>query len=190
MKLQNLQTKFLGKNAIYFNKIDSTQEEIWRLYNKNAETGTLVYADIQTKARGTHGRKWYTDKENNIAFSFFINMDCNIKRLDGLTIEIAEIIVNILKEKYDIDLQIKKPNDLIYNNKKIGGILTETKITYESVKVLACGIGINNSQTEFAKDIEDIASSIKKEFNKEINVVDFISEFCNKFEKIIMERIK
>lgn len=189
MQLKNLKTKFLGKNNIYYKEIDSTQNEIWKLYEQNSPNGTLVMADIQTSGRGTHGRIWHTDEPNNIAFSFFIRMNCNIKKLKGITTEIAKIIVNIFKSKYGITLKIKEPNDIVFNNKKIGGILTETKVIYENVKCLAIGIGINTEQKEFSEDISKIATSIKKEFNIDINTEEFIEEFCNEFEKEIIERI-
>ena len=182
-----LNTKFLGRNFIYYETIDSTQSEIWRISEK-AENGTLIIADYQTSGKGTHGRKWYTE-QNNIAFSFLIKPNCNINKLDGLTLEIAEIILEILKDEYDIKLQLKKPNDIVFNNKKIGGILTETKVISEKVRYLNIGIGINTSQEIFVSDIKNIASSIKKEFNISISTTDFIAEFCNKFEKSILKRI-
>lgn len=189
MQLKNLKTKFLGKNNIYYKEIDSTQNEIWKLYEQNSPNGTLVMADIQTSGRGTHGRIWHTDEPNNIAFSFFIRMNCNIKKLKGITTEIAKIIVNIFKSKYGITIKIKEPNDIVFNNKKIGGILTETKVICENVKCLAIGIGINTEQKEFSEDISKIATSIKKEFNIDITTEEFIEEFCNEFEKEIIERI-
>lgn len=191
MKLKNLTTKFLGKNNYFYNKIDSTQDEIWRMIKTgNINNGTLVMADIQELGRGTHGRVWHTDEEKNIAFSFFIEPNCNIKKIEGLTFDIAMIILEILKEDYKIELEIKKPNDIVYHNKKIGGILTETKLISEQVKHLVIGIGINTCKTQFTDDIKDIATSIKKEFKIEIDRNEFISKFCNRFEKYILERIK
>lgn len=190
MQLNNIKTKFLGRNNIYYKEIDSTQNEIWRLIKQNAPNGTLVMTDIQTMGKGTHGRVWHTDESNNIAFSFFVKMNCNIKMLEGITIEIAKIIVNILKNKYGIVLNIKEPNDIVYNNKKLGGILTETKVNLENVKYLVVGIGINTSQKEFTNDIKTIATSIKNEFDIEINVKEFIEDFCYVFEKKIIERIE
>ncbi len=189
MKLKNLKTKFLGKNNLYYEKIDSTQSEIWRLTKKNIANGTLVMAGIQTNGLGTHGRKWYTDMENNIAFSFYIEANCNIKKIEGITIEIAETLVDIIKEKYNIKLEIKFPNDLMFNNKKIGGILTESKIIGEEVRFLIIGIGINTCQKEFNNEIKDIASSIKEEFNVEIDAGEIITEFCNCFEEKFLKRI-
>lgn len=189
MQLKNLRTKFLGRNLTYYKEIDSTQNEIWRLIeNENIENGQLVMADIQTKGKGTHGRTWYTDEVSNIAFSFFIKLDCSIDRLEGITIEIAEIIIGILKAKYGITLEIKKPNDIVYKNKKIGGILSETKVISGKVKCLVVGIGINTSKQHFTDDIKNIATSIKKEFDIEVEVQEFITEFCNKFEIEIIRR--
>lgn len=190
MQLKNLQTKFLGRNTIYYNEIDSTQSEIWRLIKESSSpNGTLVFADIQTKGTGTHGRVWYTDEKGNIAFSFFIQMDCNIQNLDGITKEIANIIVNIFKKQYGITLSVKEPNDIVYKNKKVGGILTQTRLVCEKVKYLVVGIGINTEKEKFTDDIKNIATSIRKEFNINVNVMQFIAEFCNVFEKVVLERI-
>ena len=190
MKLKNLKTEILAKNVIHYKTIDSTQSEIWRLISENSPSGILVYADVQTSGKGTHGRKWYTDKENNIAFSFFVQLDCNISKLTGITTKIAEIILETFKEKYNICLQIKSPNDIMYNNKKLGGILTETKIIGENVKYLVIGIGINTSQQEFTQDIQNIATSIKKEFNIDVDSEEIIAEICNKIEEQIINKLR
>ena len=189
MKLISLKTNVLGRNFVYYEIIDSTQKEVWRLIENNTiRNGTLVMADIQTSAVGTHGRVWHTDEANNIAFSFFIKTDCNIQRLDGLTIKIANIIVDIFKKQYGINLNIKEPNDITFNDKKIGGILTQTKIVNEKVKYLVVGIGINTKKEKFTDDIKNIATSIKKEFGIDVDTKRFIAEFCNQFEKEIEKR--
>ena len=189
MQLINLDYSFLGKTFDFYEEIDSTQNEIWRLIdNKKIVNGQLVATNIQTKGKGTHGRIWHTDESNNIAFSFYIEMGKNIDSLDGLTYEIAQVIVELFKDKYDIDLDIKLPNDIMCNNRKLGGILTEAKIMGHEVKYLVIGVGINTNKMNFTDDIKDIATSIKKEFNIEIDSIEFISEFCNRFEKIIQKR--
>lgn len=95
MQLENLKTKFLGRNSIFYNKIDSTQNEI--------------------------------------------------------------------------NLNIKEPNDITFNNKKIGGILTQTKLVNEKVKYLVVGIEINTKKEKFTDDIKNIATSIKKEFGIDVD---------------------
>lgn len=189
MQLKNLKTKFLGRNTIYYKEIDSTQNQIWENINK-IPNGTLIIADIQTSGKGTHGRIWHTDETNNIAFSFLIKLSCSLKDLDGITKEIAETIVDILNKKYKITLQIKEPNDIVIGNKKVGGILTETKVMLEEVKFLVIGIGLNTSKENFTDDIKNIATSIKKEFGVDVDRLEFITEFCNAFEEKIIRRFK
>lgn len=188
LKLKNLNTKFIGQNIIHYETIDSTQKEIWRRIEKdNIQNGSLIVADTQTDAIGTHGRVWHTEKIDNIAFSFVIFPNCDIKKLENLTYEIAECLVSVFKKLYKIDIDIKLPNDLMINNKKVGGILTETKLQGNIVKSLVIGIGINTNQNEVSGEIKNISTSIKSEFKIEVNNYDVISEFCNDFEQIIIK---
>ena len=191
MKLRNLKTNFLGRDFYFYEEIDSTQNEIFRRIKKGQIiNGSVIMADIQTAGKGTHGRIWHTDEKGNIAFSFYIQTDCEIERLDGLTIDIAKILVDMFREKYKINIQIKKPNDLMINNKKIGGILTQGKINGKYIRYLVIGIGININKKYFTNDIKDIATSIKNEFEVDIDREEVITEFCNIFEKEINRRIK
>jgi len=66
--------------------------------------------------------------------------------------------------------------------------LTESKIVQEEVKCLVIGIGINTVQESFVEEIRNTATSIKKEFGIEIKKEEFIEEFCNRFEKVLIER--
>lgn len=191
MKLRNLKTNFLGRDFYFYEEIDSTQNEIFRRIKKGQIiNGSVIMADIQTAGKGTHGRIWHTDEKGNIAFSFYIQTDCEIERLDGLTIDIAKILIDMFREKYKINIQIKEPNDLMINNKKIGGILTQGKINGKYIKYLVIGIGININKKYFTNDIKDIATSIKNEFEVDIDREEVIAEFCNIFEKEINRRIK
>ncbi len=183
-------SKILGKYKVHYKELDSTQKEIWRkIENGNIKNGTIIIADIQTDAIGTHGRKWYTTQKNNIAFSIFVDIDTNINNLENLTIESAKILKNIFLEKYKIKIEIKTPNDLIINNKKIGGILIQTKLQGEIVRKLVIGIGINTFQEEFDDEIKDIATSIKKEFGIDVDNKYIIDEFCNRFEQELFNRL-
>ncbi len=178
----NLKTKYLGKEILQFKEIDSTQKELWRrIESGNASNGCLVIAEKQTAGIGTHGRKWYTDSEN-ITFSFSIFPNCNIKKLENLTYKIAEILKEVFKDLYDISLDIKLPNDLMINGKKVGGILTETKLQGENVKVLVIGIGINTTVSSFPEELEGKATSIKSELNIEVANFWLIFRFLEQFE--------
>lgn len=190
MQLINLKTDFLGRECEFFEQLDSTQAYIWRMIENNTiKNGSLVMANIQTRGVGTHGRVWHTDEKNNIAFSFYIEMDFECRNLAGITIDIAKILANIFRTRYNVEVSIKEPNDLVINGKKIGGILTESKISCGKVKCLVVGIGINTNKVIFNEDIVEIATSIKKEYGIEVNNNEIVSQFCNDFEKLLKERM-
>ena len=154
---------------IHYEKIDSTQKEVWR----RLENGIIISADIQTDGIGTHGRTWYTTQKGNIAFSIGLEPNVPVDQLKNLTIEIAEIVLEVFDTLYQIKLQIKHPNDIMINNQKVGGILTETKLQGEIVKQLVIGIGINTNN-------EEISTSIKKEFGITIDNSKIIEELCQR----------
>lgn len=182
-KFENLKTKVIGQECFFFEEIDSTQKEIWRrVEEEEIDNGTLIMANIQTQGIGTHGRIWHTEQTNNIAFSLVIFPNCHIDKLNNLTFEIAEIWTNLFKDLYRIKLDIKLPNDLMIKDKKVGGILTETKLQGNDVKSLVIGVGINTNQKELSSEIKDISTSIRNEFNIEINNYNLIGEFCNRLE--------
>ena len=86
-----------------------------------------------------------------MAFSFVLYPNCNIKNLDKLTIIIAESLVQAVKELYLITLEIKKPNDIIFQGKKLCGILTEGITEGEITKKVFIGIGFNVNETIFPR---------------------------------------
>lgn len=160
-KIKSAKTKVIGKQLEYFDEIDSTQVEAKRNVAKY-KNGTVIMADMQTAGKGTHGRVWHT-KTDNIAMTIILKPEINIRRLEGFTVAIAEKIQQAIKELYGIELEIKLPNDLLLNKKKICGILTEVVTIKEIAKEIFIGIGFNVNEKDFSSDISNIATSLYKE---------------------------
>ena len=171
---------------IEYEELDSTQLEAKRyIKNNSASNGTVIIAKNQTSGIGTHGRKWIAKKDESITFTLILEPNCKLEKLENFTVDIAECIVNTFKELYGISLEIKKPNDIVYNGKKIGGILTETQVLEGMVKYVFIGIGLNTNQTEFAPEIAEIATSVKNEFGINIDnrkvIENIVKKICLKF---------
>lgn len=132
--------------------------------SRNLEEVNLIIAENQTKGKGTNGRVWFSNKNENILMTMIIYPQESIEELNGITYKIAEMIKFAIKDLYGIDLNIKLPNDLLLNNKKICGILTESSIQGEKVKYIIIGIGFNVNQIDFNDEIKEIATSLKREF--------------------------
>lgn len=164
------------QKIIYYKEIDSTH-----LHAKEIEKqgDAVLIAEVQTKGIGTKGRKWHTGENKNIAMTIIRHPKCKISKLEGITIEIANGIKQIIKEMYGYELQIKIPNDLMLNNKKICGILTEVHTQGEEIEYLLISIGFNVNETEFG-ELNDIATSLKKEYRKEFDREKIIINIINK----------
>ena len=186
-KIKSAKTKLIGKELEYFYEIDSTQVEAKRNVEKY-KNGTVIIADMQTAGRGTHGRVWHT-KTDNIAMTIILKPEINIKRLEGFTVAIAEKIQQAIKEIYGIELEIKLPNDLLLNGKKICGILTEVVTIKEIVKEIFIGIGFNVNEKEFPSDISDIATSLYKETKQVYCREDIICKIIENIELELEKRI-
>ena len=188
--LKNLHTSFIGKRIDYYETIDSTHLTAKRIEVEELQDGMIILADNQTAGIGTHERKWYTGKGKNLSFDIILIPNCDMKKFNKLTIMIAECLVKVIKELYDIDLGIKEPNDVMCNNKKLAGILTETIAMGDIVKRIYIGIGININQTEFPESLENIATSLNKEFNNEFDREEILTGFLEEFESEYLKMLR
>lgn len=184
--LGNLNTEFLGKNLIILDEVDSTQKYIKNI-SKDAPNGLVIVAKNQIAGIGTKGRTWYTSKDKNLTFSLLLKPKCNVKNIENLTIMIAEAVIKVIKEMYGYELNIKHPNDIILNGKKLGGILTETLVLKTEVEQIIVGIGLNINEDKFCKEIEGIATSLKKEYGKTFEKYEILENLLKEFEKIYMK---
>lgn len=167
-----------------YEEIESTHKYIKENYKKYSSK-TVIVAEKQTNGIGTKGRTWFTGSEKNIAMSMLYKPNCKPQDLNGLTIKIAEIIQKKIEQLYIIKLKIKEPNDLMLNNKKICGILTEINTIGDEINYLIISIGFNVNEIDFPKELENIATSLKKETNKEFNKEELIQQFIMSLENIL-----
>ena len=183
--IKNSKTTYIGKQIEYFKQIDSTHKYVLReIKNKNWNNVTIVIANKQTNAIGTKGRTWYT-QEGNISMSIILFPNCEIQQLQGLTINVAIAIKKAIKELYGYELIIKEPNDLLCNGKKICGILIQSSTSDKKVNYIVISIGMNINTTEFTNEIENIATSLKREYNKEYSCEEIIKGIIEEIEKLI-----
>ena len=157
---------------------------ILHILNQKENDGKIIIAEVQTAGIGTKGRKWYTGEGKNIAMTIILHPTCKIEELEGLTIKIAKSIQKAIYELYSYKLEIKKPNDLILNGKKICGILTEIHTMGEKINYLLISFGFNVNEDGFSEETKEIATSLKKEFNKEFKREEIIIKIIDKLEEI------
>jgi BirA family biotin operon repressor/biotin-[acetyl-CoA-carboxylase] ligase len=166
-----------------FEKIDSTNEEAKR---KLYKPWTILLAKEQISGHGKDKKTWFSPKFGGLYFSIILPKS-NLNDLQTITILTAFIIAKNIKQEFKLEPLIKLPNDILINNKKICGILTEN-IIGKDIKLSVIGIGLNTNIEKFPQEIKKSATSLKIELKKEINNEIFLNKIIldikNKFKSI------
>ena len=132
--------------------------------------GLVVIADFQTGGKGQRGKEWESNRGENLLLSAVIESNISIDNQFDLNILSSLAVMDSLKS-YDIDSQIKWPNDILVNKCKIAGILIQNLISKNRITHTVIGIGLNINQIEFTKFYPS-ATSIQKELGATINISD------------------
>ena len=166
-----------------FKIVKSTNDEAIKLIQRYKHTSGFIVSEEQTRGRGTMGKKW-SSKKGNIFISTFFKVNFSKIKIKNFLIINADIIKKILKQYTKKKIIIKKPNDLLIENKKICGILQEV-VEYNNEKFLITGIGIN---TSIAPNSKNIASTCLKDHTKKvIKNLTIVRNIKKTYEKIINE---
>ena len=168
-------------NLHIYDEIDSTNDEAKRI--EGIEDFHIFISEKQTKGRGRHGKKWSSPNSGNIYMTISTNQNTSqinpVSLISGLICKKA--IDKLIKSS---SIMLKWPNDILLNDKKIGGILVETEINKENVKTII-GIGINlniNKEESWWGDLSRFALESKR--NELINLIltEFLKIFDNSYE--------
>lgn len=124
-----------------FESVASTNQTLWELLEQGAKQGAVAIATQQTAGRGQWGRNWISPM-GGLYLSVLITPNIVASHSYQLTLATAWGIANQLR-KSGVDVGIKWPNDLVINRRKLGGILTETKVHQGRITQAVIGVGIN-----------------------------------------------
>jgi len=176
-----LKTRWAGQNIYYFEKTDSTNTQAKKL--ENVEHGTLVIADVQTAGRGRLGRTWESGSNNNIYMTLRLKPEISADKAPMLTLVMALSVVQAIEKVAGIQGNIKWPNDIVVNKKKICGILTEMSMNQTEIEYVIIGVGINVNTTELPDEIKAMATSLCIELGERIDRAAIIANVMECFEK-------
>ncbi len=186
--------------SFWYEELDSTMDEARRLIQSGKiKDIAYVIANSQTQGRGTRGRKWSSPSNSGIYLSVIHKPeDKKFFELTTLyTLACGIACVEAIKEITGIETKLKPVNDIYFNNKKLGGILVESRLHKKGISFLISGIGINTHTTRHELDrnaVEPISlEEIMKEedfekFSKEKLIESLIKKTCFWYEKIFDDK--
>ena len=178
-----LQTKYIGRNILHYNTIDSTNKAAKSLAIEGIEEGTVIVSEEQTSGRGRLGRSWVSPKSSGIWMSIILKPNISPMMASRVTL-IGAAAVHKALEEINIDAKIKWPNDIVLNNKKLCGILTEMSGEMDKLNYIVMGIGLNVNldEEDFSDELKNMATSLKIEKNEHINRKELFGKILNNFE--------
>lgn len=153
---------------IRFDSIASTNIEALKHARLKADEGLCVIARQQNAGRGRHGRSWISPKDAGLYLSVVLRPKIEIKFLTLITLAAAVAVYDTL-EKFGLKPDIKWPNDVLINEKKVCGILAEMVETELGLAVVV-GIGINIPDKSFPPELADTATSVAAELRRQVSI--------------------
>ena len=185
----NLKTKIIGKQAYYFDSIDSTQNQALKMAQDVTNDGTIIVASEQTGGKGRDGRKWMSPK-GGIWISIILHpkFDISITTLFPIASSLALSLA--IEKIFSIKPELKWPNDLTINGKKVAGMLVDVSLESNKIENLVLGVGIN-----FDVNTKQIEKSLKGTPNfygvsslsdqkKNVRPIQLVQTFLLELEKI------
>jgi len=183
---EGLQTKKFGKTIILLRKVDSTNNFAKKLARYGAAEGTVVVAEEQTAGRGRHGRKWFSPK-GGLYFSIILRPKVKVNEAVGIVVVAGLAAVKVLSEDYGLKVEVKWPNDVLLDGKKVCGILAEMSSVGEEVNYVVVGIGINVNSViakDFPEELKPIAASLREKLKRKVALEPLLKRYLEKFEEV------
>jgi len=188
-----LATKGLGQHIHLHREIASTNGTLLTLAQSGAKHGTVVVADSQTAGRGRQARTWFSPNGMNLYGSVLVRAgDLHIpfaKWLSWIPLATAVAVAEAVRTVTGTRLVLKWPNDLLFNDRKLGGVLCEQGLDREKEPFVVIGIGLNvNAPREvFPQELADIATSLMEICDRPIDRNRLLSEILNDLETVLNE---
>ena len=183
--LKDLNTKYVGKNLYVFKEVSSTNTLAKFLSMNDVENGTVIISEKQTQAKGRSGKQWESPL-GGVWMSIILNPNVNHSKLPLITLATGVAVAKTLESIGVENPEIKWPNDIMINGKKVCGILTEAVAKFNTIENVIIGVGIdaNLDVEQFPEELREGTTTLKKELGRDGNENLLIKTFLEEFEKI------
>jgi len=182
---KNLCTTILGREFNYHPQTNSTNEDAWQCFIDGTPDGTLILTDNQTNGKGRRQNKWVSTPDKSLTFSFILHSELELEKMGLLPLLTGISIVKGITAATAIQTGLKWPNDIMLNEKKMGGILIESKQTEHGLGVVVgVGLNINENAQDIPHTLRNNAISLAM-FSKQTHSREqILSAILNEFETL------
>ncbi len=168
----------------YFETLGSTMDTAFSMARDGCESGTVVVAGRQTKGRGRMTRVWHSEK-GGLYFTVVLRPDIPLEHSARVGFAASLSMARSLNQLFGIAAKVKWPNDLLVEQRKISGMLSQVEAQSNRISFLNIGIGVNvnNNPLEMAPESTSITSLL----NKTVSSKEILFDFLNRLENIMSD---
>ena len=177
-----LTTEIIGTKIHHFEEVTSTNDVIKQLADKGAPEGTIVVCEEQLAGKGRLGRTWFSPRGAGVWCSVLLRPSIMPQHASKLTLLGAVAVAQGIRNQCGITSGIKWPNDLLFQGKKVCGLLTEMRAEQDSVEYVVIGFGINVKNIGFPEDVSCKAISLEQMVGGEISRKELLAEILASIE--------
>lgn len=182
-----LQTESYARQLVSLESCSSTQKVANEWLLTNSYDGLLIVSEEQTEGKGRLNRSWNSAKGKGLWMSWVIKPAILPHESPPITLVAALAVAKAIQYTTSIEVDIKWPNDLLIDGKKVGGILTELQSTPEQIEAIIIGIGlnVNHQREDFDASIQQIATSLAIHQGNAIHRPKLLAEIALQLELAI-----
>lgn len=159
---QLLKTRWLGRHYLFTTSLGSTNTEVISQACAGAPHGLVVVADSQREGRGRHGRSWASPPGVNLYMSLLLRPDWTVAEAPPVSLAVSVAVAKALACFLPRAPTVKWPNDLLWEGRKLCGVLSEMATEGGRIQHLVVGIGLNVNQWDFDPWIDRVATSMRR----------------------------
>ncbi len=174
----------LDYRIYHYHKVSSTNKVAKKIAKSSDEEKVVILAETQTHGKGRLGRQWFSPN-GGLWLSLMLRPQITLREASKLTLIASCAVARTIDLMFGLKTDVKWPNDVLVNGKKICGILTETGTKDGSVEFVIVGVGINANidMKSFPEGLQDTATSLKHELGFEINRKKLVKNFLQSFDQ-------
>lgn len=179
--------QFLGVPVERHASLGSTNDEALRRAMEGAPEGVVVLADVQTAGRGRQGRAWNDVPGASLAFSVLLKPSLSLPRLPLLALAMACSVAEAAEAVTGRKHSVKWPNDVLFEGRKVCGILAESRSGSDGrpVLVIGTGVNVNHRLEDFPQEFRQRATSIREAGGEYLNPESVLTAVLERFERYV-----
>jgi len=178
--------RVIGRDVRVFNETTSTNDIIEKLARDGVAEGSVVFAETQTRGRGRMGRQWHSPTGSGLWFSVLLRPRLRPSAATQLTVVSAVAVARAIERETGLRPDIKWPNDIMFGQKKVAGILLELGAELDRIRHATLGIGIdvNVDPADLPPEVREVATSLRAELGRVVDRASLATKVLSELDHL------